>query len=440
MNRSSICLLFASLLLFAASTHAQSVQDNWHQWRGPEANGVSRTAKPPLKWSEDKNIQWKAEIPGQGSSTPIIWGDKVFLLTAINTGKVDPSLPKPEDQPDRVFGIKFPNTFYQFVVLCLDRKTGKEVWRHLATERVPHEGTHNDNDFASSSPIVDGNHLYCSFGSAGVYCYTLNGQKVWERDLGKAHMGASLGEGSSPVVYDGKMVLVRDHSRQSHIHVLDAKTGETIWEKERDEPNTWATPRVLETNGKTQVITCGENLVRSYDLENGEIIWQCGGLSKNAIPCPVVQDGVVYCMSGYQGYSVLAISLSSVEDVSGSDSVQWSKEAGTPYIPSPLLYDDLLYYNQSNQAILTCLEASTGNAVIDRKRLSGVSNLYASPVGADGRVYLVGRNGTTLVLKRSKEFEVLAENELADRVDSSPALAGNQLYLRGAKYLYCIAE
>ena len=199
-------------LCLSSQLDAQSpdeVQQNWHQWRGPEANGVSRTATPPIEWSEEKNIQWKVPIDGQGSSTPIIWGNKVFLLTAINTGEVDPSLPKPEDQPKRMFGITHPNTVYEFVVICLDRNDGKELWRRTATKKVPHEGHHNDADFASGSPMTDGERLFCWFGSAGMFCYDLDGTKLWERDFGNVAMPASLGEGCSPVVHDGKLVILR---------------------------------------------------------------------------------------------------------------------------------------------------------------------------------------------------------------------------------------
>ena len=418
----------------------QSKSVNWHQWRGPAANGVSETAKPPIEWSEKKNIKWKAPIDGRGGSTPIVWGNKVFLLMAINTGKVDPSLPKPEDQPKRIFGIKHPNTPHRFVVLCLDRATGKELWRRTATELIPHEGHHGDNDFAPASPTTDGERLYCWFGSAGLYCYDLDGKKLWERNLGRAHMGAFLGEGCSPVVHDGRLVIVRDHSRQSTIEVLDAKTGKTRWKKNRDEGNAWATPRVLRHSGKTQVITTGSKKVRSYDLQDGEIIWQCGGLTRNAIPAPVVEGDLVYCMTGYRGYSLLALPLSAQGDISDSKEIVWSKRRGTPYVPSPLLYDGMLYFSQSNQAILSCLDAKTGEAIIERTRLSGVSNLYASPVGADGRVYITGRNGTTLVIERSKKLNVLATNVLDDRIDASAALAGNQIFLRGSKFVYCIAE
>lgn len=433
---------FCSVCL-ASPLPAQSVKEaanNWHQWRGPDATGVSRTSQPPIEWSEDQNIRWKVAIGGQGTSTPIIWNDKVFVLTAINTGQVDPSLPKPEDQPERVFGITYPNTSYRFVVLCLDRETGKELWRRTATERIPHEGHHGDSDFASASPTTDGQRLYCWFGSAGLYCYDLDGNKLWERDLGKAYVGASLGEGCSPVIHDGRLVIVRDHARQSNIEVLDAETGETQWKKNRDEPNAWATPRVLNHSGRTQVITAASNLVRSYDIDDGEIIWQCSGLTGNVIPAPVVEGDVVYCMSGYEGYSLLALPLSATGDISNSDVILWNKDRATPYILSPLLYDGMLYFNQSRQNILSCVDAATGDVLLDRTRLDGISNLYASPVGADGRVYITGRNGTTLVLERSKELKVLATNELDDRIDASLALAGNQLFLRGSRFLYCIAE
>jgi len=423
-----------------AESFDRSKSKNWHQWRGPAANGVSKTAKPPIEWSEKKNIKWKIPVEGKGISTPIIWGDKVFLLTAINTGKVDPTLPKPEDQPKRIFGIKHPNTTYRFVVLCLDRETGKELWRRTATELIPHEGRHGDNDFASASPTTDGERLYCWFGSAGLFCYDLNGKKLWQRDLGKTRVGAFLGEGCSPVIHDGRLVIVRDHSRQSTIEVLDAKTGETQWKKNRDEGNAWATPRVVRHGGKTQIITTASKMIRSYDLHSGEIIWQCSGLTGNSIPAPVVEGDLVYCMTGYRGYSLLALPLSAQGDISGSKEIVWKKSRGTPYIPSPLLYDGMLYFSQSNQAILSCLDAKTGEAIIGPTRLSGVSNLYASPVGAGGRVYITGRNGTTLVLERSKKLKVLATNELDDGMNASAALAGNQIFLRGRKFLYCIAE
>ncbi|MDB4625054.1 PQQ-like beta-propeller repeat protein [Rubripirellula sp.] len=434
-------ILSACLLLIAIPMPAfgESFADNWHQWRGPNATGVSPTADPPVAWSEDENVKWKVAIEGQGTSTPIIWNDKVFVLTAINTGVKDSSIPDPEDQPKtNFFDIKQPNAQHAFVVLCLDRNTGKEIWRQVATTKIPHQGAHNDNDFAPASPTTDGKHLYCWFGSAGLFCYDLQGNKIWEKKLGEVKVGSSLGEGCSPVLHEGKLVIVRDHAGQSTIELLDAKTGKTLWKRERDEGNTWATPRVIQHSGKTQVITTASGFVRSYDLDTGDIIWQCSGLTGNAIPCPVVEGDYVICMTGYQGYSAMAIPLTETGDISDSEKVLWKKERGTPYIPSPLLYEGLIFYNQSNQAILTCLDAKTGEVAFGPKRVGELSNIYASPVGAGGRVYLTGRNGNTLVLERGPEYKVTALNKLDERFDASPALAGSQLFLRGAKHLYCI--
>ena len=225
--------------------------ENWSKWRGPLNTGVSASAAPPVTWSETDNIKWKVPIDGNGTSTPIIWDERVFVLTAIKTQEKDSSIPDPKDQPKtNFFDIKRPNAVHEFVVICLDRNTGKEVWRKVATKKIPHEGAHNDNDFASASPTTDGQHLYCWFGSAGLFCYSLDGRKLWERDLGEAKIGSSLGEGCSPVLYDGKLVIVRDHAGQSTIHVLDAKTGDTLWQRNRDEGNAWATPRVIEHQRK----------------------------------------------------------------------------------------------------------------------------------------------------------------------------------------------
>ncbi len=421
-----------------AESFDELASGNWHQWRGPEANGVSRTATPPLEWSEDRNIQWKVAIDGQGSSTPIVWEDKVFLLTAIDTGIVDPALPKPEEQPKRLFGITHLNTAYAFIVLCLDRASSKELWHWTATRQVSHEGHHGDNNFGSASPFTDGERLYCWCGSAGFFCYDLEGRKLWERRLGKAVMEASFGEGSSPAWHDGRLVIVRDQQQQSSIETLNAATGETIWKVERDENNSWATPAIVEYSGIVQVITSGSNAVRSYSLDNGQILWQCAGLTDNPIPSPVAEDGFVYCMTGYRGYALLALPLSAKGDISETDTILWKKNRGTPYIPSPLLYNGLLYFNQSNQALWSCVDVKNGEVYIDRERLPSLANLYAS-LAAAGRIYVTGCNGKTLVLEHSKTLKILATNQLDDTIDASPALAGNQLFLRGRQFLYAIA-
>ena len=438
MKIGSAVLFFATSILATTVGQTQPVADNWHQWRGPENNGVSRTADPPVEWSEEKNVAWKIEIGGHGTSSPIVWGNKVFVTTAVNTEKVDPSLPKPEDQPERVFGIKHPNTSYQMTVLCIDKKTGKELWRDVAKTLVPHEGHHRDASFASASPFCDDKRIYCWFGSGGLFAYSHDGKKLWESDLGRAKVGASLGEGSSPVVHDGKIVIVRDHAGQSTIEVLDANSGKPIWKKDRDEGNAWATPAIAKHKGVTQVITSASNKVRSYNLKTGEIIWEAKGLTANCAPCPIVHEEVVYCMSGYKGYSLLAIPITGKGDV--TDSVLWKVNRGTPYVPSPILYDGLLYFNQSNQNIMTCVDVKDGSLVIERDRLPGLGGVYSSPVAAAGRIYMTDRKGTVLVLERGRETKVLATNELDDDFHASPALAGKQLFLRGMRFLYCLEE
>jgi outer membrane protein assembly factor BamB len=242
------------------------------------------------------------------------------------------------------------------------------------------------------------------------------------------------------VVHDGKIVIVRDHQRQSTIEVLNAKTGKTYWKLDREESNSWATPIVLEHSGRTQVITAASNRVRSYDLDDGTVIWECSGLTGNVTPCPVIEGDTVVCMSGYKGYAVMALPLSAKGDISGSAAILWKGNQGTPYVSSPVLYDGLLFFNQSNQAIWSCLDSRTGDTVLERTRLPSISNIYSSPVAAAGRMYVMGRSGTTLVLKRSRTLQLIATNKLDEPVSSSPALAGRELFIRGNKSVYCIAE
>ncbi|QDT59341.1 outer membrane biogenesis protein BamB [Stieleria bergensis] len=436
-----LAIPFYCLLLWFANVSPASGDNNWPQWRGPLNSGVSESGDPPETWSETKNIKWKVAIDGNGTSTPIIWEDKVFLLTAIKTNEKDTSIPDPEDQPKtNFFDVKRPNAVHEFVVLCLDRNTGQEIWRDIATKKIPHAGAHHDNDLASASPTTDGERLFCWFGSAGLFCYDLDGKKLWERDLGEAKVGSSLGEGSSPVLYGDKLVIVRDYSQQGSVEVLETTTGKSLWRKDRDEDNAWATPLVIEHSGRTQVITSASQFVRSYDLNTGDMIWQCSGLTGNCTPCPQVEGDYVICMSGYQGYAAMAIPLTETGDISKSEKIRWSMNKGTPYVPSAVLYDGLLYFNQSNQAILRCVDSKSGELQFGPQRVDGISNLYASPVAANGRVYFVGRAGTTVVLNRSRSYQPIATNELDERFDASPAIAGKELFLRGSKHLYCIAE
>jgi outer membrane protein assembly factor BamB len=431
-------LPFIAAVFLCAAARAQDPLDNWAQWRGPLATGMAPKADPPLRWDATTNVKWKAAIPGLGSSTPIVWGDQVFVLTAVDTGKeADPKdIPKPD--PGFETKTKPAKTYHQFVVLCYDRNTGKVRWQKTAVETVPHEGRHPTHTYAASSPITDGKFLYVNFGSRGVYCYDLAGELKWKRDLGRMHTRFGWGEGASPALHGDALVVPWDQEKDSFIVCLDAKTGEIRWKVNRDEPTSWATPLIVEHNGKTQVVVNGTKRVRSYDLANGKVLWECGGQTTNAIPSPVTADGIAYCMSGYRGAAAFAIPLDAKGDITGSDKVRWQYARNTPYVPSPLLADGRLYFTQANNGLLTCVDLKTGKPILERERLPTVDSLYASPLGAKDRIYLTGRDGTTLVLKRGDKVEVLATNRLGEGIDASPVAVGKQLFLRGEKHLFCI--
>lgn len=440
------------LLLQGAEPPAEYTK-NWPQWRGPLANGVAPYGNPPVEWSESKNLKWKIEIPGKGHATPIIWDEQIFVLTAIKTDKKGDPKPQAEMQtrprgqrrrgqgrhrggPPRVS----TSNVYKFEILSINRSDGKIRWQQTAREEMPHQGTHGTSTWASNSPVTDGEHVYVYFGSRGLYSYDMQGNLKWEKDFGDMNIRLGFGEGSSPVLYRDKLIINWDHEGESFITVLDKKTGAEIWKAHRDERTSWATPLVVVSNGKEQVITSATNRVRSYDLATGELLWESSGMTQNAIPTPVANNDIVYVMSGFRGNALQAIRFSEARgDITGSTALVWTLDHDTPYAPSPLLYDDKLYFLKRNDGILANFNAKTGAKFFDRQRLEGIEGVYASPVGANGRVYIVSRNGKAQVLKHGPKFEVLATNTLDDGFSASPAVVGNDLFLRGHKNLYCLS-
>jgi outer membrane protein assembly factor BamB len=429
-----------ALLLVAATTRAADPTgpDYWPHWRGPLANGTAPAADPPTTWDARTNVKWTADLPGKGSSSPIVWGDQVFVATAVETDK----RARPEDlpMPDPRFKVNTnpPTTYYQFVVLCLDRATGKERWRHVAAEKVPHEGHHETHTYAGGSPTTDGKRLYVSFGSFGNFAYDLSGKQLWARDLGRLHTRLGWGEAVTPVVHGDSLLLNWDQEADSKLVCLDPATGKTKWEAPRDEKSSWNTPLVVEHKGTTQVILNGTTRIRSYDLSTGKELWTCPGMTVNAIPSAVAGDGVVYVMSGYKAYSAVAVSLDARGEVGPGNGLLWKYGKGTPYVPSPLLSNGRLYFTQANQSLLTVLDAKSGKPLLEQERLPAVGSFYSSPVAAAGRIYLAGQTGTTLVFKEGDRPELIATNKLNDPIDATPALAGNQLFLRAHSRLYCI--
>ena len=432
-----IAVFGAVLLTSAAAAQESAPEQYWGQWRGPESSGVSRTANPPLEWSETQNIRWKIEIPGRGSGSPVVWGDKVFLLTAIPVGVDEPASHDPRG------GLR-PRGVHRFVVMAFNRSDGSIAWEQTVREEEPHEASHVDNGtWASSSVVTDGEHVFAYFESRGLYAFDMDGNLQWESDFGDKAMRNQFGEGSTPVLYEDKLVIVWDHiGGQSFVAALDKNTGEEIWRSNRDEIDTWATPLVVGNRGRPQVVVPGMERLRSYDLDTGEIVWESDGLTMNPIPSPVVTpDNILIAMSGFRGNDLKAIRLDNAfGDITGTDSILWELDRDMPYVPSPLLYDGMLYFLKSNSGILSVFDAESGEPHYQLQRLQGVPNVFASPVGAQGRVYFPGREGTTLVIRHGGAFEILATNVLDDGFDASPALVGNEIYLRGYQFLYSIAE
>jgi outer membrane protein assembly factor BamB len=436
-----LSLLFACTWLLTGSARGEDRLDNWPHWRGPLANGFVPKGDPPVRWDANTNIRWKAELPGRGSATPIVWGDQVFVVTAIKTDRVAAGADLPKTDPNLEKKTEAPQNYYQFVVLSFDRNTGKPLWRKTANEAVPHEGHHPSHSYAAGSPTTDGRFLYVSFGSFGTYCYDLAGKLQWERrDLGRLNTRLGWGEAVTPVIHGDALLLNWDQEVNSALICLDAHTGKTRWKTDRDEKSSWNTPLVVEHKGKWQVVVNGTNRVRGYDFETGKELWQCGGMTVNAIPSIIAGKDVVYCMSGYKGSLAAAVSLDASGDVTDSDRVLWRHGKGTPYVSSAVLVGDRLWFTEGLSALLTTLDVKTGKPVIEREPLRALRTLYASPVAAAGRIYFVDREGTTLVLKQGDKLEVLATNRLNDPIDASPVVVGKQLFLRGEKYLYCIEE
>ena len=418
------------------SSQAADAARFWPQWRGPHFKGVSTTANPPVTWSESKNIAWKAPLPGRGNSTPVVWGDRLFVTSAVPAGVTGDAQHTPRG------GLPQRGT-HRFVVLAIDRKTGKLLWERTAREQEPHEASHFENGtWASGSPITDGQRLFAYFESFGLYAYDLNGKLLWEKDLGDKRMRNEFGEGSSPVLHGDTLVVVWDHlNGQSFVAAIDARDGKELWRVARKEIDTWATPIVLEANGRPQVVVPAMERVRAYDLANGNVVWESDGLTMNTIPSPVFEDGLLFLMSGFRGNDLKAIRVADAKgNIDDTPAIVWTMDRDTPYVPSPLLYDGILYFVKSNNGILTALDAKTGKPHYSQQRLEGVPNVFASPVGARGRVYIPGREGATQVIKSGPAFEVLATNKLDDSFDASPAMVDNVLYLRGYKNLYAIAE
>lgn len=412
-------------------------EPNWPNWRGPNGDGIVNDGNPPITWSETENIKWKIPIPGDSDSTPVIWGDRIFIQTAVATAE-EPATGNRRARGS--LGGTVPTVPWAFKLLCLDRETGELIWERTAIEAIPHQGHHPHGSFSAYSPVTDGNLIWVSFGSQGIYCYDFDGNQKWQDELPKLDIANSFGEASSPCIAGDAIIVVADHEGQSKIFAFDKATGAVRWEKDRDEGTTWATPLPVEVNGKLQVITSGIDSVRAYDVETGEVVWHCSGLTEAAIPTPITGHGMVYVATGYMGYAMMAINLGGTGDLNKTDSIAWQLDRGTPYVNSPLLYGDIIYSIEGVQPKVSAFRAQNGEVLFDRERVTAMKMVYGSPIGVANRIYMADRHGTAVVLKHGPEFEVLATNKLDEGFDASPVVVGDTLFLKGEKHLYCIEE
>jgi outer membrane protein assembly factor BamB len=392
---------------------------DWPQWRGPQFNGVAPDANPPLKWDEQTNVRWKTPLPGRGNSSPVVLGDVVYVTTAVREG-----------------------TNCQFTVLAVGRQDGRILWQKVVCEEPPPAPTHAEASWASGSPIADGELVYAHFGSQGLYCLDRQGNVKWSKRVGVMKTRNNFGEGTTPVVYGDTLVLTWDQEGPGFIIALDKKTGVEKWRAERSEPTAWATPLVVEHAGKRQVIASATNRIRSYDFASGKLLWECGGMTVNVIPTPVSLGDLVIALSGFRGAAAVAVKLPQAHgDITDkAEALAWRYAADTPYVPSPLLVGDRLYFLKVNGGRLTCLDGGTGRAHYTGQLLDGSKKIYASPVSANGRVYITGTEGLTHVVKEGPIFELLGVNQLDDKFMASAAVAGQDFILRGTKHLYCLGE
>ncbi len=443
MRRVTALLAGAVLLLGGGIADAQepvAPADTWPYWRGPERTGVAQTGAP-LEWGDGQNVAWKVEIPGRGHSSPVVWGDRIFLTTAVPTGRT--ATPDgPGARPAFGDGGTGAGEEHRFEVLALDRASGDVVWRREATTAVPHEGYHSQyGSFASHSPVTDGERLYVSFGSRGLYVYDLDGELLWSKDFDiQMEMFLGFGEGVGPVLHDGRLILLFDHEGASFITMLDAASGREIWRRERAPGTSWSAPLVVEHGGSRQVVVAASKKVRGYAFDTGAPIWEADGLGQNSIPHPVQHGDLVLVMTGFRNPQLMAIRLGRTGDLTGSDAIAWRASRGLSYTASPVLSDGRLYFI-TDAARVSNLDAATGSAAYAQQPLPDPHNIKASPVAAGGRLYIATEEGDVVVASLGDTFEVLATNTLSEQsFVSTPAVAGGDLYLRSRTHLFRIAE
>jgi outer membrane protein assembly factor BamB len=466
---------FALALFCLAAARA----GDWPQFRGPGGSGQSDESKLPVTWGVDKNVLWKVKVPGVAWSSPIVWGDKVFVTTAI-TDKQEK--PKPFAFGGGGFGGGFgkskgkdggkgkeggfgkggfgkgkmggfggnpkpPDVVYCWEVHCLDRATGKTLWKKLAVERKPTIPALMGNSYASETPVTDGERVYAYFGMTGLFCYDLAGNLVWKKDLGSYKMQMGWGTGSSPALEGDRLFVQCDNEEKSFLVALDKTTGDEAWRVPRDAKSSWGTPFVWRSKGRTEVIAGGGNKVASYDPATGKVLWELAGVQGQFNASPAASEEMLYVGSGGMfGIRPLVAVLAGAsgnltvdEEGTGSKGVAWAVAGAGPSMASPLLYQGLLYIPAQNGGRLACYDAKTGQEVY-KQRMPQARGITSSPWAYDGKVFLLDEDGQTFVVRAGREFKLLGTNKLSEMCWATPAVSGGAVFLRGVDHLYCVKE
>lgn len=441
-------LLLGSVVLGPAAVGRAG---EWPQFRG-DGSGVADGPPLPTEWGPGTNVRWKAPIPGVAWSSPVVWGDKVFVTTAVTDNQYKPGPPGKTPPPKGPPGGGPPNEVYRWEVLCLDRGSGKVVWRQQVTKGKPRVPKAPYNTYATETPATDGERVYAYFGMHGVHCYDVAGKPVWKTDLGAFPTKQNYGTASSPVLDGDRLFLQVDNERQSFLVALDKRTGKEVWRADRAEKTNWGSPIVWRNKVRTELVTPGAGRVRSYDPATGKVLWELAGTGGNNTNAPVADADHVYVVlqgappggpgkPGGQG-ALVAVKAGAAGDVSlqpgesANAGVAWSARRGAESDTSPLAYRGHVYVF-GRMGVLTCYDAATGKEAY-RERVPGVKNIWAAPWASDGKVYVLDDVGTAVVLQAGPGFEVLRTNALGETTWATPAAADGALYLRGVDHLYCI--
>jgi outer membrane protein assembly factor BamB len=436
-RRISLALLIVSSLTTVGSAA------NWPQWRGPDGSGISNEKNLPSEWTPTKNIKWKTPINGRGHSSPIVWGNRVFVTTAVE-GDLVPGAKAVKHTAD---GKEFlhPDSVgadrkHQFKVIALNRESGKILWEAVAWEGTPYDNRHRKSSYAASTPATDGKMVYAFFGTEGLYAYDFIGKLAWKAQLGNlATVG--MGTGTSPILYDNLVIVQcdEDNGEASFIVGLDKKTGKEVWRTPRKVQVSWSTPLLVKTSMRSELITSGTESVISYDPATGKELWHHKCVESNAIPSPVANSDMVFLVAGFPAKIAMAIKLGGSGDLTGSASVPWKYAKGTAYVPSPILYGDYLYLT-TDRGILTCIDAKTGEVKYEGGRIPIPATFTASPVAFEGKILMTSEDGDTFIVKAGPKHEVLGTNSIGEPVYASPAIADGRIFIRGERNLYSIGN